>query len=108
MNVNFKLDQDMPLFLPYPKFLITSGLNLTAREVYALLFHRTTLSKLNGWTDKEGNVYIIYPLAELAKDLGCSVRTVTRALKSLVDADLIDKRHTEFCGVSRIFLKMPR
>lgn len=108
MNVNFKLDQDMPVFLPYPKFLINSGLNLTAREVYALLFHRTTLSKLNGWTDKEGNVYIIYPLAELAKDLGCSIRTVTRALKSLLDADLIDKQHTEFCGVSRIFLKMPR
>lgn len=108
MNVNFKLDQDMPVFLPYPKFLINSGLNLTAREVYALLFHRTTLSKLNGWTDKEGNVYIIYPVGELARDLDCSIRTVTRALKSLLDADLIDKQHTEFYGTNRIFLKVPK
>ena len=107
MNTYIKIKQDLPVFLPYPKFLIKSELNLTAREIYALMLHRATISQLNGWTDSKGNIYIVYPVEELAHDTEQSARTVGRALKSLEEADLIDRKRVSFNSANRIFLKIP-
>jgi DNA-binding MarR family transcriptional regulator len=107
MNKYFMPKQVMPKFLPYPEFLLKSDLNLAARETYALLLHRTTLSQLNGWTDENDRVFVIYPIAELAKDLGCCEMTVKRALKALDDADLIERRRVGFDKANLIFPKLP-
>ena len=107
MNINFKADTALPQFLPYPKFLVGSKLSLSARVVYALLLQRTTLSQMNGWTDEDGKVFVVYPIEELASDLGCSTATVKRALLSLDEADLIERRRYAFDGANRIFLKLP-
>ena len=40
-----------------------------ARELYALLLDRSTLSQKNGWQDSEGRIYIVYPIAEIAEML---------------------------------------
>ena len=107
MNINLKADSALPQFLPYPKFLLCSELSLSARELFALLLNRATLSQMNGWGDENGKVFVIYPIEELAKDLGCSNATVKRALLSLGKADLIERRRYTFNGANRIFLKLP-
>lgn len=107
MNKKIDMDNKLPEYLPYPKFLLKSDLPLAAREVYALLLHRTTISQINNWTDDEGNVFVIYPILELAKELNCSDMTIKRALKTLTEADLIERRRTTFNGANRLFLKFP-
>lgn len=107
MNEYFKEKQMMPKYLPYPEFLLQTPISHTAREAYALLLSRTTLSQQNGWTDKNGHVFVFYPVAELAKDLGCSEMTVKRALKELDKADLIERRRRGFDKVNFIFPKLP-
>lgn len=107
MNKKIKSTNELPIFLPYPKFLMTSGLNQTAREVYALLLHRTTISRMNNWTDPEGNVFVIYPIKELARELKCSEVTVKRALAALEEADCLERCRTVFNGANRLFLKIP-
>lgn len=68
---------ELPAYLPYPRFLLETDLSHTARELYALLLDRSTLSQKNGWQDSEGRTYIVYPIAEIAEmlDKGRTERT---------------------------------
>ena len=62
-------DTPLPLFLPYPRFLLKMEISQTAKLLYALLLDRSTLSQKNKWQDDEGRIYIIYPIAEIAEIL---------------------------------------
>ena len=57
-------------FLPVPRYLFAMRLSSTALLLYILLLDRASLSKQNGWHNREGWVYLIYPVAELARVLG--------------------------------------
>ena len=49
----------LPPYLPYPRFLLTENLSLTAKLLYTLLLDRATLSQKNSWVDERGFVYVI-------------------------------------------------
>ena len=62
-------DTPLPIYLPYPRFLLKMEISQTAKLLYSLLLDRSTLSQKNKWQDDEGRIYIIYPIAEIAEIL---------------------------------------
>ena len=107
MNINLKADSALPQFLPYPKFLLGSALSYAAREAYMLLLSRAQLSQKNGWVESGRNVFVIYPVEELAKDMGKKNTRVYEALNELEKADLIVRKKVIFNGANRILVKIP-
>ena len=73
-----------------------------------LLLDRVTLSQKNGWVDAQGRAYVLYPLAGLAADLQSSISSVTRALRELEAARLIERRSNGFSKPNQIFLGVPQ
>lgn len=82
-------------------------LSHTAKLLYTLLLDRATLSQKNNWMDERGFVYVIFPLSALSKALRCSTMSIKRALRSLEDADLIERRRGRITVPNSIFVKVP-
>ena len=78
-----KPNMPLPQYLPYARFLLDADLSHTAKLLYTFLLDRATLSQRNNWVDDHGRIYVIYPLSNLAKDLGCCVSSVTRSFTEL-------------------------
>ena len=97
----------LPQYLPYARFLLDTDLSHTAKLLYTLLLDRATLSQKNNWIDAQGRIYVLYPLSNLAKDLGCSVSSVTRSFSELENAQLVERVRSGFSKPSRILLKIP-
>ena len=102
-----KAQTPLPAYFPYPKFLLQMSLSHTARLTYVLLLDRMTLSQKNGWVDVQGRAYVLYPLAGLAADLQSSISSVTRALRELEAARLIERRSNGFSKPNQVFLSFP-
>ena len=62
-------DTPLPIYLPYPRFLLKMEISQTAKLLYSLLLDRSTLSPKNKWQDDEGRIYII-----IGSVFRCSVR----------------------------------
>ena len=112
LEVNFISDYltvttPLPQYLPYPRFLLDTDLSHTAKLLYTLLLDRATLSQKNNWMDERGFVYVIFPLSALSKALRCSTMSIKRALRSLEDADLIERRRGRITVPNSIFVKVP-
>lgn len=97
----------LPQYLSYPRFLLDTDLSHTAKLLYTLLLDRATLSQKNNWMDERGFVYVIFPLSALSKALRCSTMSIKRALRSLEDADLIERRRGRITVPNSIFVKIP-
>lgn len=102
-----KAQTPLPAYFPYPKFLLQMSLSHTARLTYVLLLDRMTLSQKNSWVDVQGRAYVLYPLAGLAEDLQSSISSVTRALRELEAARLIERRSNGFSKPNQVFLSFP-
>ena len=102
-----KPNMPLPQYLPYARFLLDTDLSHTAKLLYTLLLDRATLSQKNNWMDAQGRIYVVYPLSNLAKDLGCSVSSVTRSFSELENAQLVERIRSGFSKPSRILLKVP-
>ena len=100
-------DTILPRFLPYPYFLLKMDLSHTARLLYGLLLDRSTLSQKNGWTDDEGRVYIVYPIAEIAEILDKSRTTIQDTLNELAAVGLMERKRTRFAAANHIYVKVP-
>ncbi len=100
-------DTPLPQYLPYARFLLDTDLSHTAKLLYTLLLDRATLSQKNNWIDAQGRIYVVYPLSNLAKDLGCSISSITRAFAELENAQLVERVRSGFSKPSRILLKVP-
>ena len=100
-------DAPLPQYLPYARFLLDTDLSHTAKLLYTLLLGRATLSQKNNWMDELGRIYVIYPLSNLAKDLGCSISSITRSFAELENAQLVERVRIGFSKPSRILLKVP-
>ena len=98
---------ELPAYLPYPRFLLETDLSHTARELYALLLDRSTLSQKNGWQDSEGRTYIVYPIAEIAEMLDKGCTTIKGALNELDAAGLLERRRMGFSAANRLYVKVP-
>ena len=97
----------LPQYLPYPRFLLDTDLSHTAKLLYTLLLDRATLSQKHNWMDELGFVYVIFPLSSLSDALRCSTMSIKRALHSLEDADLIERRRGRITVPNSIFVKVP-
>ena len=97
----------LPQYLPYPRFLLDTDLSHTAKLLYSVLLDRATLSQKNNWIDAQGCIYVLYPLSSLAKDLRCSISSITRAFSELENAQLAERIRSGFSKPSRILLKVP-
>lgn len=97
----------LPQYLPYARFLLDTDLSHTAKLLYTLLLDRATLSQKNNWMDERGFVYVIFPLSSLSDALRCSTMSIKRALRSLEDADLIERRRGRITVPNSIFVKVP-
>ena len=94
-------------YLPYPRFLLDVDLTQTAKVLYAVLLDRANLSRANGWTDEDGNIYIVFPLNKLADMVDKGPTTVKTALAELETAGLIERRRCGNGMPNRIYVKQP-
>ena len=97
----------LPQYLPYARFLLDTDLSHPAKLLYTLLLDRATLSQKNNWVDERGFVYVIFPISSLSEALRCSTMSIKRALRSLEDADLIERRRGRITVPNNIFVKVP-
>ena len=102
-----KPNMPLPQYLPYARFLLDTDLSHTAKLLYTLLLDRATLSQKNNWIDAQGRIYVVYPLSSLAKDLGCSISSITRSFTELENAQLVERVRNGFSKPRRILLKVP-
>ena len=86
-----KPNMPLPQYLPYARFLLD----------------RATLSQKNNWVDERGFVYVIFPISSLSEALRCSTMSIKRALRSLEDADLIERRRSRIAVPNSLFVKVP-
>lgn len=84
-----------------------AGLDLTARAAFGLIWDRWQLSiapdNLKRFTDAWG-VYCVYSRPAMAAELGVSIVTLRRAIKALVDRDLICTRVAASGGSVRYYV----
>lgn len=80
-------------FFQVPKELFVNqyytDLSLASKVLYGLLLDRLSVSIKNKWTDKDGDIYIIFSRKEAQEKLNLSDKTVTKAFKELSDCNLI-------------------
>lgn len=55
--------------MPQPKFILRTELSLNAKLLYGLLLNRSMLAQKNNWADKQGHVYTIYTIRQMAEDI---------------------------------------
>lgn len=87
-------------FYQVPKELFNNpyymSLSLISKVLYGLLLDRLSISIKNNWTDKDGNIYIVYSRKEVGLKLNLSDKTVTKAFKELKNVKLIREIRTGF------------
>ena len=95
--------------MAYPKFLFDmTDLSETARLVYILLLDRARVSQAKcGWADEHGNVFIYYPIRDLAKAIHKSEMSVKTALSALEKCGLILRKRQGVGKANRIYVKLP-
>lgn len=96
-----------PPYLPYPRFLLKMDISQTAKLLYALFLDRSALSQRNGWTDGEGRVFIVYPIAEIAEILDKGVTAIKNALNELDGAGLLERKREGFAAANHLYVKVP-
>jgi DNA-binding MarR family transcriptional regulator len=83
-------DSALPPYLMFPRFLLDSPLNETAKLLYIVLLDRARLSQQNqGWIDDQKRVFIYFPIRDLAASLHKGETAVKKALAALEKANLI-------------------
>ena len=96
--------------MAYPKFLLEmTDLSETAKLVYIVLLDRARVSQVKGgWADEHGNVFIFYPIRDLAKTIHKSEMSVKTALSSLEEDHALILRKRQGVGkANRIYVKLP-
>ena len=101
---------DLQTFYHYqmPRWLITDSryntMTSDAKIIYTLLLNRFQLSKLNGWINESGEVFIIYTREDLSDETKISYRKVISVMRELSGAKLIWERRCGRGDVNQIYL----
>lgn len=73
-------------FFQVPKELFANpyytDLSLASKVLYGLLLDRLSLSIKNKWTDKDGDIYIIFSRKEAQKNLIFQIKLLQKHLKN--------------------------
>ena len=99
-------DTSVPQYIPFPRFLLDMKLSHTAKLIYSVLLYRENLSKINGWIDEQGRVYITYPVTEIAENLHKGVSVIKEGLSALDRAGLTERKRN-FSAPDTIYVKLP-
>ena len=73
-------------FYQFPQWLLDEDfkeLSLRSKIVYMLIFDRRSYSMKNNWYDKNGDVYVYFPIEEFMKVLSCSRQSIVNAKKRI-------------------------
>ena len=95
-----------PKFYQFPDFLLREKISHTAKLTYMVLYDRSRLSLKNGWV-KDGKIYTVFPINELAKVLGRSQSAVKAALNELEGKELLARRSGGFAKANILFVRIP-
>lgn len=98
-------------YMVCPRFLSTIDVSPTEKIVYIYLFNRARssqrASKSGKFADQLGQVYIVYPIKNLAADTGFTERWVKKSLKELEETGLIERKREGKNKPDKIYVKMP-
>ena len=108
-NYFYRNESEQFSFYMIPKSLFTDehfhSLSIESKILYGLLLDRISLSKKNGWTDKDGRVYIIFTQSEVMQALGCANQKASKLLKELDSIGLIERRRRGLGKPDLIYVK---
>lgn len=79
-------------------------MSLDAKVAYTFLLNRFQLSRRNGWVNDQGEVFIIFPRKELARELRICEQRVTAAFRKLVELKLIWEKRCGRGDANQIYL----
>lgn len=103
-------DTSVPQNIPFPRFLLDMKLSHTAKLIYSVLLYRANLSRINGWIDEQGRVYITFSLETIMETIMETIhktRTpVKKAMRELYNADLIERKRN-YSAPNTIYVKLP-
>ena len=71
----------MPQNIPFPLFLLDMELSHTAKLIYSVLLYRANLSRINGWIDEQGRVYITFSLETIMETIHKTRTPVKKAMR---------------------------
>ena len=81
-----------------------ADMSLDAKVAYTFLLNRFQLSRRNGWANDQGEVFVIFPRKELAKELRICEKRVTAAFQTLAKLDLIWEKRCGRGDANQIYL----
>lgn len=94
--------------LQMPRWLFTESkymaLSLEAKVAYTFLLNRFQLSRMNGWVNENGEVFIVFTRESLAAEMQVSYRKAIDSFKELVKARLIWERRLGRGRPNQIYL----
>lgn len=107
------IDRDVSLqyaFIRIPKAMMDpdgyfQSISGGSKMLYGLLLDRMSVSMKNHWLDEQNRAYVIYPIKEMAEDLGVSLRKTSDCLAELERIGLVEKRHRGQGKPSVIYVK---
>ena len=81
-----------------------AGMSLDAKVAYTFLLNRFQLCRRNGWVNDFGEVFVIFPRKELARELRVCEQRVTAAFRTLKDLNLIWEKRCGRGDANQIYL----
>lgn len=81
-----------------------AGMSLEAKLAYTFLLNRFQLSRRNGWVNDLGEVFVVFPRKELARELRICEQKVTAAFRALKELDLIWEKRCGRGDANQIYL----
>lgn len=82
-------------YIPFPRFLMDdcfTGLGNDAKVLYALMLDRASISKVNGYIEKDGAIRLYFTVEQAQKKLHRSRQSVTRIFQQLENSGLICRK----------------
>lgn len=91
-----------------PRWLFSDSryadMSLDAKVTYTFLLNRFQLSRRNGWVNDYGEVFVIFPRQEMARELRVGEKRVTAAFQKLAELDLIWEKRCGRGDANQIYL----
>lgn len=81
-------------------------MSLDAKVAYTFLLNRFQLSRLNGWINEYGEVFVVFPRKEMARELRVGEKRVTAAFRELAEHGLIWEKRCGLCAANQIYLAL--
>ena len=81
-----------------------ADMSLEAKLTYTFLLNRFQLSRRNGWVNDFGEVFVIFPRKELARELHICEQRVTAAFRTLKELNLIWEKRCGRGDANQIYL----